>query len=407
MHGLRKDLPDGCLRGGGMTDYDVVVVGAGPGGSIAAKTAAEKGLDVLLIEKRQEIGVPVRCAEGVSKEDLEKFVKPDKRWIAAEIEKAWIFSPDETKIELSAEKAGNEVGYVLERKIFDRHLARLASKAGAEVRVKTSAVGLKRENGIVRLKIRSLGREEEVTTKIVIGADGIESKIGKWSGIDTTLKLSEIESCVQYLMTNIEFESDVTYFWVGKKFAPGGYIWLFPKGEDAANVGIGVMPSIAEKKAKEYLDEFVRKKFPEGEIVEVVVGGVPINGGLKSAVADNVMLVGDAARFADPITGGGIINAMKSGYYAGITAYEAVVVEDYSAKFLKKYDERWKNDFGKKLERNKKIQEKLLKMDDETFNKIAKSLEGMKIEEFSVKRLVLEVFKKYPKLFWDVKDLIF
>ncbi len=389
-----------------MTDYDVVVVGAGPGGSIAAKTAAEKGLDVLLIEKRQEVGVPVRCAEGVSREDLERFVKPDKKWIAAEIEKAWIFSPDLTKIELSAEKAGNEVGYVLERKIFDRHLARLASKAGADVLVKTSAVGLKRENGVVRLKLRSMGEESEVTTKIVIGADGIESRVGKWAGIDTTLKLNEVESCVQYLMTNVEFESDVTYFWIGKNVAPGGYVWLFPKGEDAANVGIGVMPSIAEKHAREYLDEFVKKNFPEGEIVEVVAGGVPVSGGLKSAVADNVMLVGDAARFADPITGGGIINAMKSGYLAGITAYESVVENDFSAKFLRRYDERWKKEFGKKLERNKKLQEKLLKLDDETLNKISKSLEGLKIEEISVKRLAYEVFKRYPKLFWDIKDVI-
>ncbi len=399
-------MSDECLRGGGMTDYDVVVVGAGPGGSIAAKTAAERGLNVLLIEKRQEIGVPVRCAEGVSKEGLEKFVKPDKKWIASEIEGAEIISPSNYKIELSAEKAGNEVGYVLERKIFDRFLARLASKAGADVLTKTTAVGLKRKNGILNVKIRSMGEEEVVRAKIVIGADGIESRIGKMAGIDTTLKLNEIESCVQYLMTNIDFDERKTYFWIGKKFAPGGYIWLFPKGKDAANVGIGVMPSLAEKNAKWYLDRFVKENFPEGEIIEVVVGGVPVKGAIETAVTDNVMLVGDAARHADPITGGGIINAMNAGYLAGITAFEAIEAENYSKNFLQRYDERWKNDFGKNLIRNKKIQEKLLKLDDSILDKITHSLEGLPIEEMSVRRLALEVFKKHPKIFWDLREFL-
>ncbi len=386
-------------------DYDVIVVGAGPAGSISAKTCAEKGLDVLLIEKRQEIGVPVRCAEGVGKE-IEMLVKIDKRFISAEIEKAKIITPNNATIELSADKAGNEVGYVLERKIFDRYLAKLASKAGAEVRVKTSAIGLERENGCVKLKIRSIGEVEEVKARIVIGADGIESKVAKWAGIDTTLKLDEIESCVQYLMTNIEFEENTTYFWIGKKFAPGGYIWLFPKGEDAANVGIGIMPKMSEKSAKILLDKFVRENFPDGNITEIVIGGVPVKGAIETAVADNVMLAGDSARHADPLTGGGIINGMRAGYLAGITAYEAIEAGDYSASFLRKYDERWKNDFGKTLERNKKIQEKLIKMDDETLNKLARSLEGKRIGEISVRKLVIELIKNHPKLLWDLKDIL-
>ncbi|WP_457591231.1 NAD(P)/FAD-dependent oxidoreductase [Geoglobus sp.] len=389
-----------------MTDYDVVVVGAGPAGSIAAKTAAEKGLEVLLIEKRQEIGVPVRCAEGVSREGLESFVNPDSKWIASEIESAEIISPSNHRVVLSAESAGNEVGYVLERKIFDRHLARLASRAGADVLTKTAAVSLKREDGIVRLGIRSMGEFEEITAKIVIGADGVESRVAKWAGIDTTLKLNEIESCVQYLMTNIDFDPSTTYFWVGRKYAPGGYIWLFPKGDDAANVGIGVMPSLAEHSAKQYLDRFIKEHFPGGEITEVVVGGVPVKGAVETAVADNVMLAGDAARHTDPITGGGIINAMKAGYHAGITAFEAVEAGNYSAEFLKRYDERWKSDFGGDLVRNKKLQEKMIKLDDPTLDKLTESLEGMPIEEMSVRRLALELMKKHPKLLWDLKDLL-
>ncbi len=385
--------------------YDVVVIGAGPGGSLAARTCAEKGLSVLLVEKRQEIGAPVRCAEGIGKKDLQRFVEIDRKFIAAEVIGAKIYAPDGTEITLTEEMAGNEVGYVLERKIFDRHLARLAAKAGADVMVKTTAVGMERTRDGVKVKLRRMGEEFDVECKIVIGADGVESRVAKWAGIDTTLKLDEIESCVQYLMTGIDFDPEYCHFWFGNKIAPGGYVWLFPKGNGSANVGIGVMPALAEKSPKDYLDEFVDNHYPDGKIVEVVAGAVPVKGEIETAVADNVMLVGDAARHADPITGGGIANAMKAGYYAGIVAAEAVKKGDYSAKTLRKYDELWKNDFGKDLARKRKLQQKLIKMDDETLNKIMHSLAKCKLEEISVKAIIKEVLKKHPKLLWDLKDL--
>ncbi len=387
--------------------YDVVVVGAGPAGSMAAKTAAENGLDVLMVEKRQEIGVPVRCAEGVSKAELAEFVEIDKKWIAAEVIGAKIYSPDGSEVILSEEQAGNEVGYILERKIFDRYLARLAAKAGADVIVKTSAVDLIRKDDIVKVKLRKMGEEWEVESKIVIGADGVESRIGKLAGIDTTLKLSEIESCVQYLMNNIDFDPNYTYFWIGNEIAPGGYIWLFPKGENAANVGIGVMPAKAKRKPKKYLDNFIKQKFEDGKIVEIVAGGVPVKGEIKTAVADNVMLAGDAAHHADPITGGGIINAMKAGKYAGIVAAQAIESKNYSAEFLRRYDMLWKNDFGQKLRRNKILQEKILKMDDKTLNKLAKSLAGKNLGEMSVRSIVIALIKANPRLLWDIKDLFY
>jgi digeranylgeranylglycerophospholipid reductase len=386
-------------------DYDVVVIGAGPGGSMAAKTAAENGLDVLLVEKRQEIGTPVRCAEGVSKEALEEFFEVEKSWIAKEVSGAIIYSPDGTQIKLVAGMAGNEVGFVLERKIFDRALARMAAKRGAEVIVKTTATTMRREDSGVVIGLKRLGEYYEVRSKLIIGADGVESRVGKWGGINTTVKIGELESCVQYLMSGIDFDPEYTHFWIGRKYAPGGYVWLFPKGEDVANVGIGVLPTQTKKSAKEWLDKFVRENYPEGEIIEVVAGGVPVTGPIETAVADNLMLVGDAARHADPITGGGIANAIKGGYFAGKVAAEAVKAGDFSKNFLRRYDELWKNDFGKNLHRNKVLQRKFVKMDDDVLNRLARSISDYDLSEISVKKLVMELIKKNPKLLWDLKDL--
>ena len=119
--------------------YDLLVIGGGPGGAIAARTAAEKGLSVCLVEKRPAIGAPVRCAEGIGKEALATFIEPDPRWISAELDNAAIVSPDGTEVLLEQQHAGGKVGYVIDRKIFDRDLVWKAAEAGADIMVKTRA----------------------------------------------------------------------------------------------------------------------------------------------------------------------------------------------------------------------------------------------------------------------------
>ncbi|MFN3383998.1 MAG: NAD(P)/FAD-dependent oxidoreductase [Archaeoglobaceae archaeon] len=385
---------------------DVVVVGAGPAGSMAAKTCAEKGLEVLLIEKRQEIGTPVRCAEGISKKGLQRFVEIDRKWISAEVIGAKIYSPDGTEVTMAEEMAGNEVGFVLERKIFDRHLARLAAKAGAEVIVKTTFIGFERVGDRLRVKLKRMGEDWEVETKLLIGADGVESRVGRIAGIIKTLKKSEIESCAQYLMSGLDIDENYTYFYLGNDLAPGGYAWIFPKGNGCANVGIGVLPSIAKANAKFYLDRFVEKLEIRGKVVELVSGAVPVYGEIATAVADNIMLAGDAAYHSDPITGGGIANALSAGYHAGIVASEALEKNDFSANFLRRYDELWKADFGWKLRRNKKLQEFFLKLDDETLNNLARSITGKNIREMSIEAIIAELIRKNPSIIDLLKSFL-
>jgi flavin-dependent dehydrogenase/intein/homing endonuclease len=206
--------------------HDVVVVGAGPGGSVTAKTAAERGLDVLLIERNQEIGFPVKCAEGISKE-IENMVKIDKKWICAQIKGANIYYGNDTKIVLSA--GNNKIGgYVLERRIFDRFLAREAAHAGAEVRVKTQAYGVIREKnrGYANAKgvyTRCMGEDVKILGDVVVGADGVESKVGRWAGIDTQLRPADMAICAEFLMSDIEVNQDYCQFFLGNDIAPKGY----------------------------------------------------------------------------------------------------------------------------------------------------------------------------------------
>ncbi|WNY22803.1 Kynurenine 3-monooxygenase [Methanimicrococcus hongohii] len=359
--------------------YDVIVVGAGPAGSVAARFAAEGGASVLLIEKRQEVGDPIRCAEGVGTSDLEKYIDIEERWIAAPIKGATINVPDGAPIKLRAKDETQIYGYILERKIFDRALTEKAAKAGVEVYTKTSATGLIMEDGKIKgVKVKRLGEEREIAANLVIGADGVESKVARWAGINTTLKPIDIETGIQYLMTNVDFDEDNVEFYMGNRYAPGGYIWIFPKGGGRANVGIGLLGSKIKDGGRpiDYLNDFVQKRFPDGKIIEMNYGGVPVSGGLVDLSRQGLMLVGDAGHLSDPITGGGIKHALWSGEMAGKNAAQAVKDGDFSEKAMKRYQKEWDARFGKMMKRDLILKNYYLEMTDEEANKIAKALEN-------------------------------
>lgn len=392
------------------SSYDVLVIGAGPAGSIAARTAAEKGLDVLLIEKRQEIGDPVRCAEGASKEYLKKHVGIDKRWICADLKGSRIYSPDGTKVEMSEEVAGAEVGFVIERKVFDRALAEQAAKAGAEVRVKTRATGLIIEDDFVKgARLMHLGKEYDVHAKIVIGADGVESKVGRWAGIDTSIKPIDIETCAQYLVAGVNIDQHYCEFYIGNEIAPGGYVWVFPKGDGKANVGIGVLGSKTGKfkpRPIDYLNTFIEKRFPDAKIIEMVFGGVPVSGTIEKTSTNGLMLIGDAARQSDPITGGGILNAMEAGRMAGEAAYEAVSSGDVSLKKLEEvYEKKWRPTLGHDINMSLIVKNTFINLTDEDLNSLAHSLKDIRFERMNLIDLLQALFKANKKLLWDLRVL--
>ncbi|MDD5615639.1 MAG: NAD(P)/FAD-dependent oxidoreductase [Candidatus Methanoperedens sp.] len=387
--------------------YDVIVVGAGPGGSIAAKTCAEGGLDVLMIEKRQEIGDPVRCAEGVGKDALLKHIEPDTKWIATEVKGSVLIAPDGTEIKMSEDASSNmKVGYVLERKIFDRTLAQKAAMAGAEVMVKTRATGLLRSNGMVTgINAMYMGETHEIKADIVIGADGIESKVGRWGGIDTSLKPGDIETGVQFLVSNID-PGEYNTFYLGEKYAPGGYQWIFPKGEHTANVGLGILGSKSGNiRAISLLHRFLEINMPQAKIIEMVVGGVPVSGPIKQTVTNGLILVGDAARQSDPLTGGGITNAMDAGKMAGEVCIKAKERGDYSVKTLKEYEDGWRATIGKEISRSLKVKNLFIRLSDEQLNQLAHSLDGVDARTMELPKFLAVLFKKNPKLLWELRSL--
>jgi digeranylgeranylglycerophospholipid reductase len=376
-------LPEGSLRRADQTpsrqDYDLVVIGAGPGGSMAALTAAQAGLSVLLLEKRQEIGSPVRCAEGIAHEQLAAFLEPDQAWIAAEVREAELTNVTPSGPETLHASGGH--GYILERRIFDRALAEQAARAGAEVRVKSSASSLLMENGRVHgVQLQPADYfngtgTAEIYSQVIIAADGVESQVGRWAGLDTQLYLKDTMVCLQYLLAGIDIDPRCTCYTLDPHLAPGGYAWVFPKGEGKANVGLGVQGDLWQAEVESlhsqtqpantdsvlgFLNRFIEgdSRLAQGYPVDLIAGNVPVALSPRRIVMDGLMLVGDAARQVDPLTGGGIANAMQAGQLAARVAVAAIEAGNTSAEYLQRYPEQWGQSTGRKLQRNYRLREK-------------------------------------------------
>ncbi|NIO21413.1 MAG: geranylgeranyl reductase family protein [Candidatus Aenigmarchaeota archaeon] len=357
-------------------EYDVIVVGVGPAGSSVSRYCGEKGLNVLAVEKRQEIGVPVRCGEGLSKSSLERMgIKLDRSWVSRVIKGATVYAPNGEKI--TADFEGPE-GWVIERKIFDKYLARLAAEAGAKILTKTEVVGIRREGGKVNVKMGSEGRSFEISCKILVACDGVESRIARLMGMKTTLALEDIASSVQFEMTNVKIDPDRIEMYFGNKIAPGGYVWIFPKGKKTANVGIGVRKPFAKKHAIEYLKDFIknREELNRGSVIEVNSGGVPVGGLLEDMVSDNFIIVGDAAHQVNPIHGGGIAESYIAGKIAVEVISKAMKLENFSKATLSEYNKKWWKTRGKKMGRLLKLRKVIESLTDEELNWLVNYLKG-------------------------------
>lgn len=381
------------------THYDVVIIGAGPAGSVAAKTIAQAGRSVLLLEKRQEIGSPVRCAEAAGCETITQFIELDPHWIAAEIDAFSVSNPRGDCAVLPPE----ETTVVLERKLFDRELARLAAEAGAEVIVKARATGLIKTDRVAGVTAVIQGQPVDVRASIVIGADGTESQSPRWAGLKSNPQFKDYYAAAQYLLTGVDVNPRICQYHVGWSLAPGGYAWVFPKGHRQANVGLVMAVDPKETRtAVDYLNAFVAARFPRSSRLSQVVGGIPITNVLPQMVTDGYMCVGDAAHQSDPLTAGGIGPGMIGGWLAGQVAVEALAANDVSANFLRQYERRWDERFGKTFRRLHRIRHALLKIPEEKLSDIISHAAQLDGREHSTRDLLLMVMKSQPQLLLEV-----
>ncbi|MDR0778094.1 MAG: NAD(P)/FAD-dependent oxidoreductase [Methanomassiliicoccaceae archaeon] len=304
---------------------DVLVVGAGPAGSVTARYAASKGVRVTMIERRPEIGMPVRCGEFMPSYEEIKGMFPN-----AEMNDLFDIPENLRQRDINAIRLVDPkmkaadipfTGYTTDRDRFDKYLASLAEEAGAEI-IRGCAFS-RIANGIAKT---SAG---DIEYKVIVGADGPGSRVSRSLG----LPRPEQPYPAVTAQARGDFDPVVVMFFGG--IAPGAYSWIIPK-RGQANIGVGFSPKFASGTLTEYFDKFVKKH--NFDVMSRTEGKyVPSQGPVRRTFTDNGMTVGDAAGHVISVNGGGIPLAMIAGSICGSVAADRVL----NGRSLEDYQNEW------------------------------------------------------------------
>jgi len=338
--------------GDAVSTCDVLVIGAGPGGGNAALQSARRGLSTILIEDHPAIGTPVHCGECISEIACHNLdLDLPEHVISKRVHGIRVVFPDGT------EKCLSEEGYVLEKHLFERWIADEAVEAGASMHLghKLSSMERLEEDGrFTGWLCDGKGDEFPIRAKIVIDASGVAaacSKIVRLGDDEPLNEMGKVVAGMQYEMLEVPTDGYLD-FYIWPKYAEKGYLWMIPKCDGRANVGLVTEDRPRAKKAlEEFIDithfkglEQVRPPWKE-KGSPAFGGTIPISGPFENTHHDGLMLVGDAAGFTSPLFEGGSHLALKSAVYAAKTAAAAIEEGNLSADRLSDYSRLWKDEF--------------------------------------------------------------
>jgi digeranylgeranylglycerophospholipid reductase len=339
-----------------MEMFDLVIIGAGPGGNFAALTSAKAGASTLVLEEHEEIGKPVHCGECLSDAACRRLgIALPEEAISREVKGVRLVFPDKTASFIS------EPGYTLEKDEFEKWLSLEATKAGAAYKLRNRVTALSREEGGWHVATTS----GEYFARMVIDASGVDSAASKLLGMNGEQK---VVVGLQYEMEPVDIPDGFIDFFLWPTLAPHGYLWVIPKKDGRGNVGLVTNDA---PKTREYLEKFVDEYgLREKKSNRAFGGRIPAGGPVANTYDDGIMLVGDAAGFTSPMFEGGTSLAMTSGKFAAEVAAGALAKNDTSKAALSPYEQKWRAAFPNyaKLVGGK---EATYRFTDEELNKIA------------------------------------
>ena len=337
----------------------MIVVGAGTAGCLAAKTAAEEGLKVCLIDskRRENIGAKI-CGDALGEHHLKTLglEKPKGDELEKRIEGVQIFSPDKNAVFTIADK--DFVGYILNRRLFGQWLLKKAIDEGALLMDSTQFLEPVFDGGfVVGGKVKnSVGKTTRLMSKVVVDASGFtgvaRTKLPAEMGIENKIENEDVEACYREIRQLKQENENTKYceIYLNSEVTPGGYTWIFPKRGAKVNVGLGICMRGNFPNPKKQLYTHVLSK-PQFEGSLLLNGGAwwdPTRRPLDNMVGNGVVLIGDAASLVNPIHGGGIGPSMLSGHYAGETIAEALEKGEPTQSALWGYNRLYMDSYGQK-----------------------------------------------------------
>jgi geranylgeranyl reductase family protein len=314
--------------------YDLIIVGGGPGGATAAKTVAEHGLNVLLLEAGKE-GRYKCCAGGIPVTN-EEFTPIPQGVGEREITGGVIVTPKKGPMVFDT-TTEQDKGFCMFRTDFDRYLINLAQDAGTEIKYQFRAKQIEVNNSGIIVK-----GPEEYKSKCVILATGLAgARLQRNLGMEVPPMISGIqgEFDIPESAITVQFGNRVWEFF-DRTISEHGIAWAFPKRE-AVSIGI-LGENIKKRDFKSFLRHPLIKDKIEGREMKVFgchkIWAAPIPDGLiKKPYRERVMIIGDACGTADPILYEGIYQARLSGKFAAETFCKAYEEEDFKESSLARY----------------------------------------------------------------------
>ena len=340
--------------------FDVIIAGGSVAGLLSAREISSKGFSVLVIEEDYEIGTPEHCGGLVSIAGLEELgVIPFKKTFDHMIESAQISAPDGSCFDINSKK---QKVIEISRRELDKQIAFQAQKNGAVIKVKTSF------QEITDTGIRT--NEGKIDCKIFVDARGVSSLIHK----DRT----GILSSAQYeIYADWIHKGQVKVMFDQEKY-PGFFAWIIPSNEGKGKVGVaGRGINVAEA-----LDEILEGR-ENYSIIRKIFAPIWVKGPIENFVEGKTIIVGDAAGQAKPTTAGGIFTSGMGGVYAGQAISKFLKTNNRSE--LLEYQKRWIDRFGKEFEKQIFARKMLERIDNQTINKLFKSITPEIIKDISEK----------------------
>jgi len=360
------------------TDFDVIVVGAGPVGSTAARYAAINGADVLMVEDHASVGSPVGCTGLLSTRAVtECDVRPSDRFVLNSVRGAFVHPMKGESLPIDGKETK---AYVVSRKNFDRTLASMALESGVELRLNTRATDLEYVDGVQKLSVIENGQHREIKAGVIIGADGVRSRIARMAGLGNVKK---ILPGVQIEAPYNSPDTDFVELFIGSQ-APGFFGWVVPVDDKISRIGLAI-DSNTDESVLNCLDKMLKNnphiasRYRGGHL-DLVTGGIPI-GPLEKTYAEGTLIVGDAAGQVKPTSGGGIYTGAACAKIAGELAAKAALENDNSAQRLSEYDHRWREKLGKELAIGMNIHNFIAGLEDEKMDELIASMNKESILE--------------------------
>ncbi len=331
--------------------YDVIVIGGGPCGSVAAKEAVSHNLKTLLIDRKKHIGRPVHCTGLISKRTVETL-KISQNSILNEIKGAYIYSPNNKRITIDAQDIK---AYVVDREAFDKELLLKAEEKGVEVWLETEAVNVGRNT----IKINHKGKKSQLKANGFIGAYG-----ARYSKNNSLTIFPPPKKILYGLQTTAQYTSNDPNFvelFLGSNYSDCFFAWTVPIDKKRAKVGLACSNALLAKKGLKNLLEHLKCKPNKNPIAGIIPIGPP-----EITVNENMLICGDAAGQAKPTSGGGVYTGTLCAKIAAET-----VAKYFSGKgTLAEYEKKWREQIGRELKVGLMAHQTLTRLSDTQLNRI-------------------------------------